>query len=65
MKYATGEYEITKAYAAIVEKRLRMFRKVTKTKKSFSVVYVTPFGLYDNMYARQVNRQITADDLFR
>lgn len=64
MKYASGEYEITKAYASLVEKRLRIFRKVTKTRKSFSVVYVTPFGLYDNMYARQVNRQVTADDLF-
>lgn len=64
MKYTGGEYEITKTYAAHVEKRLRTFRKVTSTKKSFAIVYVTPFGLYDNMYARQANRQITADDLF-
>ena len=27
--------------------------------------YVTPFGLYSNMYARKVNKQVTADDLFR
>lgn len=65
MKYAQGEYEITKSYAKHVEDRLRTFRKVTKTKKSFSMVYVTPSGLYDNIYARQVNRQITADDLFK
>ena len=65
MKYASGEYEITKAYASHVEQRLRTFRKVTSTKKSFSIVYVTPFGLYNNMYARNVNKQITADDLFR
>ncbi|MGM9737286.1 MAG: ATP-binding protein [Candidatus Cryptobacteroides sp.] len=65
MKYASGKFEISKTYAALVEKRLRMFRKVTKTRKSFSIVYVTPFGLYDNMYARQVNKQITADDLFK
>lgn len=64
MKYASGEYEITRAYASLVEKRLRIFRKVTKTRKSFSVVYVSPFGLYDNMYARQVNRQVTAEELF-
>ena len=64
MKYAGGEYEITKAYANHVDERLRTFRKVTNTKKSFSIVYVTPFGLYNNMYARKVNRQITADDLF-
>ena len=65
MKYSEGEYEITKAYAAHVEQRLRTFRKVTGTKKSFSTVYVTPFGLYNNMYARKVNKQITADDLFK
>ncbi len=64
MKYASGEYEITKAYANHVEQRLRTFRKVTSTKKSFSIVYVTPFGLHNNMYARKVNKQITADDLF-
>ena len=64
MKYAEDCYEITKAYASHVEHRLRVFRKVTGTKKSFSTVYVTPFGLYNNMYARKVNKQITADDLF-
>lgn len=65
MKYAEGEYEITKAYANRVEQRLRTFRKVTNTKKSFSLVYVTPFGLLNNMYARKVSKQITADDLFK
>jgi AAA+ ATPase superfamily predicted ATPase len=65
MKYGRGEYEITKAYASHVEQRLRTFRKVTNTKKSFSIVYVTPFGLLNNMYARKVNKQVTADDLFK
>jgi hypothetical protein len=65
MKYSEGEYEITKSYADRVEQRLRTFRKVTSTKKSFSKVYVTPFGLVDNMYARKVTKQITADDLFK
>ena len=65
MKYAGEEYEITKAYSGYVEDRLRTFRKVTNTKKSFSIVYITPFGLSNNMYARKVNRQVTADDLFK
>jgi hypothetical protein len=65
MKYSEGEYEITKAYASRVEQRLRTFRKVTNTKKSFSKVYVTPLGLSDNMYARKVTKQIIADDLFK
>ncbi len=65
MKYSGDEYEITKAYYGHIEQRLRTFKKVTNTKKSFSIVYITPFGLYNNMYARKVNKQITADDLFR
>ncbi|MDO4159606.1 MAG: ATP-binding protein [Prevotellaceae bacterium] len=65
MKYSGIEYEITKSYANRVEQRLRTFRKVTNTKKSFSLVYITPFGLHNNMYARKVNKQITADDLFK
>lgn len=65
MKYSGDEYEITKAYANHVEQRLRTFKKVTNTKKSFSIVYVTPFGLYNNMYARKVNKEVTADDLFK
>ena len=65
MKYAEGDYVITKGYASHVEQRLRTFRKVTGTKKSFSTVYITPFGLYNNMYARKVNKQIIADDLFK
>ena len=52
--------EITKAYASRVEQRLRTFRKVTNTKKSFSKVYVTSFGLYGDMYARKVTKQIIA-----
>lgn len=64
MKYSGEEYEITKSYSAHVEQRLRTFKKVTNTKKSLSIVYVTPFGLYNNMYARKVNKQVTADDLF-
>ena len=65
MKYSDGEYEITKAYDSWVEGRLRTFRKVTGTRKSFSIVYVTPFGLHSNMYSRKVNKQVTSDDLFR
>ena len=65
MKYAAEEYEITEAYASRVEHRLRTFRKVTDTKKSLSTVYVTPFGLHNNINARKVNKQTIADDLFK
>lgn len=64
MKYSEGEYEITQAYDKHVQDRLRTFKKVTKTTKTLTTAYVTPQGLYDNMYARRVNRQITSEHLF-
>ena len=65
MKYCDGEFEIDKAYDNHVQDRLRLFREVEKTSKSLQVAYVTPHGLYNNQYARKVNRQITAEHLFR
>ena len=64
MKYAQGEYEITKDYDALVQQRMKVFRKVTGTKKTLVPVYVTPFGLTNNMYSRRLPRQVTADALF-
>ena len=65
MKYANGEYEITKAYDKRVQDRIRTFKKVTKTSKSVVLTYITPQGLHDNMYARKLREQITAETLFR
>ena len=65
MKYANGEYEITKAYDKRTKDRIRTFKKVTKTRKSVVLAYITPQGLHDNMYARALRDQITADTLFK
>ena len=65
MKYSDGEYEIDKAYDKHVQDRLRLFKDVEKTTKTLQVAYVTPHGLYNNLYARKVKKQITAEHLFR
>ena len=64
MKYCNGEYEISKAYDAHLVHRLKVFKKVTKTTKTLIPTFVTPHGLYNNMYARKMNRQVTGNDLF-
>lgn len=64
MKYCNGEYEISKAYDAHLAHRLKVFKKVTKTTKTLIPTFVTPHGLYNNMYARKINRQVTGNDLF-
>lgn len=65
MKYADSEYIIDKKYDQHVQERLNTFKAVTGTTKSLQLVYVTPHGLYNNVYARKTHRQITADHLFQ
>ncbi len=65
MKYSDGEFEIDKTYDKHVCDRLRRFKEVEKTTKTLQLAYITPHGLYNNVYARKVNKQITADQLFR
>ena len=64
MKYAQGEYEITKDYDAYMQQRMNVFRKVTGTRKTLVPVYITPFGLKNNMYSRRLSRQVTVNALF-
>lgn len=63
MKYSQGEYEITKSYDSMLARRLRIFQKVTKTRKSLIPTFVTPNGLLDNIYARRIVRQIIGEQL--
>ena len=64
MKYAQGEYEITKDYDAYMQQRMNVFRKVTGTRKTLVPIYITPFGLKNNMYSRRLPRQVTVNALF-
>ena len=64
MKYSLNEYEITKNYNSLLERRLRTFRKVTNTRKSLIPVFITPNGLVDNLYSRRFPKNITANNIF-
>ncbi len=64
MKYSQGEFEITKSYDTLLSRRLRIFQKVTGTKKSIVPTFITPNGLLNNVYSRRIPRQITSDQLF-
>ncbi len=64
MKYCDGEYEIDKEYDSRLARRLRTFRKVTGTNKTLVMTFVTPHGLYNNVYSRKITRQVVGDDLF-
>lgn len=64
MKYSNREYDITKEYDKHVHDRMRTFQKVTKTRKTLTLAYITPNGLSNNVYSRMVRNQVTADELF-
>lgn len=64
MKYSLSEYMIDKSYYNHIERRIRIFKKVTKTRKSVVPVFITSQGLYDNMYSRSILKEIKGDDLF-
>lgn len=64
IKYSSCEYEITKSIDSQLNQRMRIFRKVTKTRKSLLPTFITPNGLLDNMYARKITRDVRGEQMF-
>jgi uncharacterized protein len=65
MKYTETEFSIDKAYANELENKRKVFKEVTKTKKSLFLTLVTTFGVQPNDYVtRSVQATVTMDALF-
>ncbi len=64
MKFSLNEYAIDKDYDHELRNKIDTFQRVTKTKKSLQLAFVTTFGLQQNMYSGLVQSQVTMDDLF-
>lgn len=64
MKYGISEYVIDKSYFAHLEQRMRIFKKITKTRKSIVPAFITSEGLAENSYSRRIPREVKGDDLF-
>lgn len=64
MKYANDEFSITKEYEEKLRKRETLFKKVTKTRKATTHVFVTTYGVKQNNHSGIVQHQVTMDDLF-
>jgi hypothetical protein len=65
MKYADGDFTIDKDDDEAFRTRIKVFREVTKTRKSLMFTLVTTNGLKKNKYSSRVQKLITLDDLFR
>ncbi|MBR2090107.1 MAG: ATP-binding protein [Fibrobacter sp.] len=64
MKYSAEEYAITKDYEKKLRDRIALFKKVSKTKKAVTCVFVTTLGVRQNAHSGIVQHQITLDGLF-
>lgn len=65
MKFSQMAFEITKDYHRTLIERMELFRKLTKTTKSLTLIMISIYGIKQNMYSNAIQREIVADDLFR
>jgi len=64
MKYSAAPYEITSEYADKLIERREIFRKVTKSKDTLHITFVTTNGVKRGKYYECINNEVTLDDLF-
>lgn len=64
MKFAEGEFDITKDYEKVLRKKIARFMEETKTRKSIQLTFVTSYGLHRNMYSGIAQNEVVLDDLF-
>ena len=64
IKYSAAEYTITSQEDQKFRNRSAAFVRETKTKCGILPTWITPFGLFRNEYAANVQYEITMDDLF-
>ena len=65
MKYHDGRYLITREDDESMRNKKSEFKETTGTRKAVHVTYVTPYGVKDNAYAKNVQSTVVLDDLFR
>lgn len=65
MKFSENEFIIDKKYANELKKKIDIFKKVTKTRKSILLTMVTTFGVKKNTHSKElVQNTIVLDNLF-
>lgn len=65
LKYYSGKFTVTKAYAENLQIKKQKFIEMTGTRKTIFMTLITIHGAKENQhYLEAVNNQITLDDLF-
>jgi hypothetical protein len=65
MKFATGPFEITKAYAKELDNKVKIFREHTKTRKALFMTMISTYGVKNAQnYPGLIEQEINMDMLF-
>jgi L-rhamnose mutarotase len=64
MKYADGDFVITKNIDKNLRKKRGIFIEETKTRKTVHTTMVTPYGVKHNEYWGNIQSEVTMADLF-
>lgn len=66
LKYSNMPFTITKSYAANLQNKVAAFRKISKTRKTVFLTFITTYGIDKNMYANSMaDQDILMDALFK
>ncbi|MEM8528350.1 MAG: ATPase [Bacteroidota bacterium] len=57
IKFSTGEFTITKAYASDLQRKIKVFKEETATKKVVFLTLITTYELKDNTYLHSLVQQ--------
>lgn len=65
IKYSNTPYAIDKQYAKLLQRKLNVFQKKTKTEKTLMLTMVAANGIKQTMYSEEmVSNVVTLEDLF-
>jgi hypothetical protein len=66
IKFSLSEFVIDKKYAAVLERKERVFRQKTKTRKTLFLTLITTYGAKKNdNYVNLIQKEITMESLFK
>lgn len=65
IKFTKSPFKIDKEYDAALQRKKAVFCSATHTTKAVHLTMITDQGLVDNPYAREIQSQVSADDLFK
>ena len=66
IKYTAKPFEINKQYAAQLNNKIDIFKKITKTNKQIFLAMISASGIKNTMYSDEiVDGLVTLDDLFK